>query len=360
MTVMEQLAISSLEETSNLNRINSYPLLRYMGSKYKLIPWIHETLDALDFESAFDAFSGSGVVSYLLKSMNKRVYSNDFLNFSSVISKAVIENKSDQLYQEDLRNLLDLNVNSDDFIQKTFDQVFFTKEDLVFLDKVSHNILNLTSKYKQALAYTALFRSCLKKQPRGVFTISGNLDRYDDGRRDLRLSIREHFLEQVSIYNNIVFDNHQENTTFNLDIFDFSQKMFKPDLVYMDPPYVPPSDDNCYIKRYHFLEGLSKYWNGEEIMENTKVKKIKKKFTPFSYRKTVINAFDQMFDKFNDSTLVLSYSSNAYPDLETLISIMKNHKNNVEVKTKPHKYHFGNHSTVSRSKVDEYLIIGRD
>ena len=55
--------------------------------------------------------------------------------------------------------------------------------------------------------------------------------------------------------------------------------MYKPDLVYLDPPYVPPSDDNCYIKRYHFLEGLSKYWNGEEIMENTKVKKIKKKGT---------------------------------------------------------------------------------
>ncbi|MEM6816872.1 MAG: hypothetical protein AAF600_21195 [Bacteroidota bacterium] len=114
------------------------------------------------------------------------------------------------------------------------------------------------------------------------------------------------------------------------------------------------------IKRYHFLEGLSKYWNGEEIMKNTKVKKIKKKFTPFSYRRTAINAFDQMFEKFSESTLVLSYCSNAYPDLETLISIMKNHKNSAEVKTMPHKYYFGNHSTVSRSKVNEYLIIGQD
>ncbi|MEM7108104.1 MAG: DNA adenine methylase [Bacteroidota bacterium] len=357
---MEQLAIASLDESSNLNRIQSYPLLRYMGSKYKLIPWLHETFSALDFDSALDAFSGSGVVSYLLKSMDKKVYSNDFLNFSSVISKAIIENRSNQLDQDDLMVLLDLDVDANDFIQKTFDQVFFTKNDLVFLDKVSHNINNLPCKYKQALAYTALFRSCLKKQPRGVFTISGNLDKYNDGRRDLRLSIREHFLEQVGIYNDIVFDNNQENSTFNLDIFDFSQKMFGPDLVYMDPPYVPPSDDNCYIKRYHFLEGLSKYWNGEEIMENTKVKKIKKKFTPFSYRKTAVDAFDQMFNKFNESTLVLSYSSNAYPDLDTLIAIMKNHKNNVEVKIKPYKYHFGNHSTVARSKVDEYLIMGKD
>ena len=95
-------------------------------------------------------------------------------------------------------------------------------------------------------------------------------------------------------------------------------------------------------------------------MENTKVKKIRKKFTPFSYRRTAINAFDQMFEKFSESTLVLSYSSNAYPDLDTLVTIMKNHKNEVEVRIKPHQYHFGNHSTASRSKVNEYLIVGQD
>lgn len=356
---MEQLIIPYLQDTANLNRIHSYPLLRYMGSKYKLIPWIHETLGSLEFDSAFDAFSGSGVVSFLLKSMNKKVYSNDFLNFSSVISKAVIENNADHLDEYDLSGLLDRHVNADDFIQKTFDRIFYDKNDLIFLDKVSHNIRNLSSPYKQALAYTALFRSCLKKQPRGVFTISGNLDKYNDGRRDLRLSIEAHFIEQVAVYNDTIFDNGKENSSFNMDVFDFSQKMYKPDLVYMDPPYVPPSDDNCYTKRYHFLEGLSKYWQGEEIMEHTKVKKIKKKFTPFSYRKTALEAFDRMFDKFSESILVLSYSSNAYPNLDTLVSIMKNHKCNIEVRTKPHKYHFGNHSTVSRSKVNEFLIIGR-
>lgn len=340
-------------------RVSKYPLMRYMGSKNKLVHWIHETLESLDFDSALDAFSGSGVVSYMMKSMNKKVYSNDFLNFSSVISKGVIENNTDKINAQDLSILLDMDVKSEDFIQRTFKDVFYDQADLLFLDKISSNIGQIGSKYKRALAYAALFRSCLKKQPRGVFTISGNLDRYNDGRRDLRLSLRQHFVEQVAIYNEVVFDNHKENASFNLNVFDFGSKMYKPDLVYMDPPYVPASDDNCYVKRYHFLEGLSKYWKGEEIMENTKVKKIKKKHTPFSYRKTAIQAFEEMFDKFSDSTLVLSYSSNAYPDLETLVSIMKNHKDDVEVKIKPHKYHFGNHSSVLRSNVNEYLVIGQ-
>jgi DNA adenine methylase/adenine-specific DNA-methyltransferase len=49
----------------------------------------------------------------------------------------------------------------------------------------------------------------------------------------------------------------------------FSIKPKGVDLVYLDPPYVPRSDDNCYMKRYHFLEGLSCYWKGLRIMENT-------------------------------------------------------------------------------------------
>ena len=126
----------------------------------------------------------------------------------------------------------------------------------------------------------------------------------------------------------------------------------------MDPPYVPKSDDNCYMKRYHFLEGISCYWEGQTILETSKVKKIKKPYTPFGYRKEAVNAFDQMFKRFEGSTLALSYSSNAYPDLETLVKLMRKYKKSVTVLSKPHRYHFGTHSTAKRNVVDEYLIIG--
>ncbi len=358
---MKVLPISKMVHEQIVDhRIDNYPLMRYMGSKYKLVPWIRETLESLEFDSALDAFSGSGVVSHLLKSMDKTVYSNDFLHFSSTITKAVIENNNVRLSKKDLSFLLKENDCSDNFIVKTFSNVFYEKEDLVFLDQLSYNIRELKSPYKRAVAYTALFRSCLKKQPRGVFTISGNLDRYNDGRRDLKISIREHFIEQVQLYNEVIFDNGNRNLSFNMDIFDFNHKLYKPDLVYLDPPYVPKSNDNCYVKRYHFLEGLSKYWEGEEIMQDTKVKKIKKKYTAFSYKRTAIEAFDKMFEKFSDSIIVLSYSSNSYPDLDTLISLMKNHKSNIEIRTKAHRYSFGNHSAVKNAKANEYLIIGQD
>lgn len=46
-----------------------FPRLRYMGSKYGLVPHLAELFGELGGETALDAFSGSGVVSYTLKSI---------------------------------------------------------------------------------------------------------------------------------------------------------------------------------------------------------------------------------------------------------------------------------------------------
>lgn len=334
-----------------------YPELRYMGSKKRLLPWIYQVLDSLDFESAMDPFSGTGSVGYLLKSMGRRVVASDFLNFSSLVARATIENNNVRLDGKSIKRLLDPEPGPHNFIERTFRNVFYTPEDLKFLDRVSGNIRQLSGQQEQALAFAALFRSCLKRQPRGVFTISGNLDHYDDGRRDLRLSLEEHFLEQIEVYNNAVFDNGRRNQALRGDVFDVPAK--KVDLVYLDPPYVPRSDDNCYIKRYHFLEGLSCYWQGLPIDETTKVKKISKRYTPFSYRKSAVDAFDRLFSKFKKSIIVLSYSSNGYPDLSALEALMKKHKSSVRVFEKPHRYHFGTHVGVERSSVIEYLLVGQ-
>jgi adenine-specific DNA-methyltransferase len=106
----------------------------------------------------------------------------------------------------------------------------------------------------------------------------------------------------------------------------FSMKPRGIDLVYLDPPYVPRSDDNGYMKRYHFLEGLSCYWKGVRIMEETKVKKIEKPYTPLSYRKSAVKAFDRMFQIYRDNIIILSYSSNGYPDREEIESLLRRYK----------------------------------
>jgi DNA adenine methylase/adenine-specific DNA-methyltransferase len=196
----------------------------------------------------------------------------------------------------------------------------------------------------------------MKRQPRGVFTVAGDPERYKDGRRDVQLSIREHFIEQLSELNAVIFDNGRKNKALCRDVFSLSG--FEVDLVYMDPPYVPRSDDNCYMKRYHFLEGLSCYWENVEILQDSRVKKIVKPYTPFSYRRDAVDAFDRLFKQFANSILVLSYSSNGFPDLDVLVRLMKRYKTDVDVHSRDHRYHFGTHKQAKRAKVKEYLIVG--
>jgi DNA adenine methylase/adenine-specific DNA-methyltransferase len=131
------------------------------------------------------------------------------------------------------------------------------------------------------------------------------------------------------------------------------------DLVYLDPPYVPRADDNDYLKRYHFLEGLTTYWCEGEIVPTSRVKKLAKRFTPFAYRRTALAAFEALFARFESQTLVLSYSSNGWPDLDTLLARLKRYKPNVEVHQAEHRYHFGTHARAARNRVTEYLVVAR-
>ena len=335
---------------------SAYPEFRYMGSKHRLLSWIHSVLDDLDFEVAADPFVGSGAVSYLMKSMDRRVVSSDFLNFSKTIAGALIENSGREIGPRVLDRLMKRRSRRAKFIEKTFNGVFYTKADLRFLDTVWSNLDDEADKRIRSMALAALIRSCVKRQPRGVFTISGDLSHYDDGRRDLQLSLAEHFCEQIEVLNQAVFSNGRRNRALNVEAFDAPTRGV--DLVYLDPPYVPRSDDNCYVKRYHFLEGLSSYWRGHEIDFSTKVRKIPKKFTPFSYRRTAIDAFDTLFRKYREQKIVLSYSSNGFPDLDILVSIMKRYKRSVDVHAKSHRYHFGTHERAQRTNVEEYLIVG--
>jgi adenine-specific DNA-methyltransferase len=333
-----------------------YPQLRYMGSKHRLLPWLESVLATYSFESALDAFSGSGCVAYLLKTMGKRVHANDFLRFATDFARATIENSTETITPSDVELLMSPTKGRRTFVQDTFRGVFFDDADRLFIDNVRSNLDRL-SPAKQALALAALYRSCLKKQPRGVFTVAGS-GRYDDGRRDLRLRMRDHFVESAEVFNGLVFDNGQENRATCADVFALEPAGY--DLVYLDPPYVPRADDNCYIKRYHFLEGLSSYWKGVELHPTSKVRKLRKRYTPFSYRREADAAFARLFEQFAASTIVLSYSSNGYPDVDRLVELLGQVKTTITVHSEEHRYHFGTHASVSRRRAvaTEYLVVG--
>lgn len=340
-------------ETPKQNKM--FPTTRYMGSKEKMLPYIASAVKDLKYNSVLDLFSGSGCVSYLFKTLGKQVFSNDYMAFSAAFSKATVENNDVILTEKDMYTLINTVPDEvDTFVSDTFKGLYFNDEDNAFIDRIRSNKMLITEPYKQSIIDAALSRACMKRRPRGIFTYTGN--RYDDGRRDLKISLKDHFIQAVKDFDNAVFDNHQKNKSLNMD---FRNVNVDADLVYIDPPYYSKLSDNEYVRRYHFVEGLARDWKGVEIQPNTKTKKFKNYPTPFKSKNTTYQAFESMFKKYANKITVVSYSSNSLPTKEEMIKMMQSNFDVVKVYEIDYRYSFSTHKNSNRNnKVKEYIFIG--
>lgn len=173
------------------------------------------------------------------------------------------------------------------------------------------------------------------------------------------MTLQEHFLENAHTFNGAVFDNGRNNMAYNCDIFEIDVNA---DLVYLDPPYYTPNSDNDYTRRYHFVEGLVRNWDGVEIQQDTVTKKFKRYETPFANKQTVYQAFEALFERFRNSIIVVSYSSNSIPDKTELVAMLKEHKKTVRVFQIHHLYSFGTHAHKvgnNANKVREFVFIAQ-
>lgn len=342
----------SAESIPVATRLRLYPRIRFMGSKYRLAPRLAEIFEELPEGPAVDAFSGSGVVSYTLKATGREVLANDHLAFTSTIASALVANGEETLEPDEVDLICSGNSDGRRFIVETFEGLYFSRPDHEFLDAAWSRVEDL-SPAKRALALGSLCLAAAWKQPRGVFTITS--PRYDDGRRQLRMDLESLFREAVDAFNGAVFKGRRASAVSSLDVFELPTEGFS--VAYFDPPYAPPRDDTCYIKRYHFLEGLATYWQGQEIMWETKTRKLRKRYTPFAYKRSAAPALNDLFGHFEGAALVVSYGSNAALTKSELETMLRKHRRSVECIEVPHSYGFGTHASARRRQVTEYIYI---
>jgi DNA adenine methylase len=337
-------------------RVNDYPSTRFMGSKEKILDYIWSIASQFEFNSVLDLFSGSGVVSYLFKSHGKKVLSNDYMHMTYAYTKSLIENDETIITDNDLALILNPENKKDNFVTEKFRGLYFSEEDNQFIDTIRGSVYQIENEYKKYIILSSLIRACLKKRPRGIFTYTGF--RYDDGRRDLKLSLKEHFVEAIEIINNAVLNNGKHNQAFRKDALELDVSA---DLVYIDPPYYSKHSDNDYIRRYHFVEGLARNWSDIEFQEHTKTKKFKSYSSPFRKRETTVKAFEKLISKYSDSILLISYSSNSLPNKSDIYKMLEDNFSNVKVEGIDYKYSFGNQGHKvgnNNNEVSEYIFLG--
>lgn len=334
------------------------PSTRYQGSKYKILKWIDYYTKELKFDSVLDAFGGTGCVGYMFKNNGKQVFYNDSLKFNYYSGVALIENSNIILDTEDVDFILKKHdiIKYPTFIFDTFKDIYFTDEENKWLDIVITNIRHIKEKYKQALAYYALFQACIIKRPynlfhrKNLYIRTAEVKRSFGNKKTWDTPFEAHFRKFVEEGNNAVFDNEKINKAFHCDVFDLD---IKADLVYIDTPYISAKTVGVnYLDFYHFLEGIVAYEQWVNLIdEKSKHKKIKNGKNEWCNKGEIHQAFSRLFEKFSDSILVVSYRDDGTPTIEELIEMLKKYKKLIEVKMLSYKY------VLSNGNSKEVLII---
>lgn len=355
---------SSITDKRQMNFLEDdviFPSTRFQGSKLKIVDWIWESVKDLDFDTALDAFGGTGSVGYMLKCKGKGVTYNDILKFNWYIGTSLIENNEVKLSEEDVEFLLKKHkqVKYPTFIYDTFKDIYFTDEENQWIDMVATNIELLDDFYKKALAYFSLCQSCIIKRPYNLFHRKNlyirlsKVERNFGNKTTWDTPFEIHFKQFVDEANQAVFSNGRRNKALNLDIFDIPEKF---DLVYIDTPYISQRGIGVdYFGFYHFLEGLVNYSEWAQMVDyRTKHKRLQKKYSVWTDKTKIFHAFDRLFEKFKESILVISYRSDGIPSIKQLIALLKKYKSSVEeVKRKNYKY------VLSTNYSEEVLLIGK-
>lgn len=354
--------------------IKNFPTTRYQGSKRKILPWIHDCIKDLEFNTVLDAFGGSGMVSYLFKRMGKSVTFNDILQFNQIIGESIISNNEVILTDPDIQSILNKKVESKTFITDNFHGIYYLEEENLWIDKVIQNIENLSLKYfndelryKKAIAYNALFQSCLIKRPYNLFHRKNLEMRTRDVHRNFgnkttwETPFPNHFKKFVSEINQSICNSQMLCKSENEDIFEIDDVDY--DLVYFDSPYIKKNDrrneSSDYLKCYHFLEGIAKYREWNDLIDYSTInKRIKKNAIPNYFTpKEAINTFENLIAKFQNSIIVISYKYGGTPSIEELTEMLQRYKQAVRIHDKHYKYAL-NKQNGNAVLNREYILIG--
>ena len=267
---MQQLSLFSEFEIQTKSK---FPSTRYQGSKAKFVDWIWHEISHIPFHTVLDAFGGTGSVAYKLKDNGKAVTYNDILPFNAIIGKAIIENNSELLDESDVNFILEERptIKYPTFIADNFKDIYYTDEENHWLDIVRYNISTIENEYKRAIAWFALFQSCIIKRPYNLFHRKNlyvrlmNVKRSFGNKKTWDTPFDIHFRTFVDEANHAVFNNGTNCLVLNQDALSIENRY---DLVYIDTPYINEKGVGVdYADFYHFLNGLVYYDNWKNLID---------------------------------------------------------------------------------------------
>jgi len=376
--------------TTVLKLLRSMPI-NYVGNKKKLLENILSVLhdNNIKYDTVFDAFCGSSVVSSVFRSMGKKVVANDLLSFSS--SGAVFYLMCDKIplsRSAAIELTKDSGQAAPKFVQGRYEK-FFTDDEARLLDVIRHNFLQ--SKMGRSGTFTGLGLDGSPKFVGGTgkdVSSPGDMlasaffmhfvcnhvlhrcfsgGRYYSGQTLSRIDKRQQKTSKT-IADDILAsldENHHPGssmiahigsmptgTVYNCDILKLLESgRVDADLAYFDPPYGGDSSD--YASLYRVCE---EYIRGPSIddLDGTK-----DAFRRFRDKKAYQSNFESMLDlcrKF--PSWLISFNESSFASIDDISAIIRRFRTKIDVRPVRYRYNYRK-TGGGENKENEYLVLAR-
>jgi len=269
---------------------------RYLGNKYRLLPFIKEVVSehCLNIEVVADLFAGTGAVSSAFREkvllLNDLLYSNYICNFAWFSPLSYDEARIETLIDE----YNEAEVSSDNYMSVNFADTFFSREDCRKIGFIRENIEILfqsgrLNERERAILITALLYAMDR-----IAKTCGHYDAFIQG-----ATFDQHLeLAMPMAYE----DNNGGNRCFNQDV-NILAPSIKADLVYLDPPY----NSRQYCDAYHLLENVARWQKPEVFGVARKMdrRSLKSEFCS----KQAASAFERLIQSLDTRYILLSYNN---------------------------------------------------
>lgn len=337
---------SIYNSTENIDFNSKYfvsHLITYIGNKRRLLPFINKGIEIVKNKlkkerlKSLDGFSGSGVVSRLLKYHSSNVISNDFEQYTKTINTAYLANRS-SVDQDRLNKAIDfLNRNklmkskSKYFITQNYspkddndiqpdERVFFTNQNARIIDNIRYLIDHeIDIDLRVYCLANLLVKSSIHNNTSGVFKGFHKKDGIGHfggkGENALKRIMGEITLEPL------VFSDVNCNTqVFCTDTNKLVREIDDIDLAYFDPPY----NQHPYGSNYFMLNLINK-GGPDKIQDGVSGISVDWQRSDYNKSQSSVKAMDELIKNTRAKYILISYNNEGIIPFKTFKNIVNSY-----------------------------------
>ena len=272
---------------------------RYLGSKTKLLSFIHETIEKekIDFYSFLDLFAGTGSVAESFNDGSHKIIVNDILecnrcSYNAFFGKERIDKKKLKKFIDEFNSSSPLKEN---YFSQYFADTFFSRKNCLKIGYIREKIDelfkdNIINQREKDYLVTSLVYA--------MDHIANTVGHYDAYRRGGDLD-----KELILLLLDVPSSTYNKNNEIYKEDSNELVKRIKCDLVYIDPPY----NSRQYCDAYHLLENVASW-------KKPKVYGIARKMDRAGLKSrycenSAPRVFDKLIQDLNCKYIIVSYNN---------------------------------------------------